>query len=49
MTFCVRLSVILLATLVILNVDGFYVPGVAPTDFKKGGEIGVKAIKYGST
>jgi transmembrane 9 superfamily protein 2/4 len=32
-----------------LRTSGFYVPGVAPTDFKKGDEIGLKAIKMTSS
>jgi len=47
-----RISVILLTAMILSQnhrVSGFYVPGVAPTDFKKGGEIGVKAIKMTSS
>lgn len=29
--------------------DGFYVPGVAPTDFEKGAKIEIRAIKMTST
>ena len=41
-------------TLVILvvsavNISGFYVPGVAPTDFRKGDKITVKSIKMTSS
>ena len=48
-----RTSVVLLVAGIILSqerpVSAFYVPGVAPTDFKQGGEIGVKAIKMTSS
>ncbi len=42
--------VLLLVVLVIShNAAGFYVPGVAPTDFRKGDKITVKAIKMTSS
>ena len=33
----------------LLEADGFYVPGVAPVEFKKGQKIEVKAVKMTST
>ena len=40
-----------LVSLVVLavNTSGFYVPGVAPTDFRKGDKITVKSIKMTSS
>lgn len=33
----------------LMEADGFYVPGVAPVEFKKGQKIEVKAVKMTST
>lgn len=33
----------------IVEINGFYVPGVAPVEFKKGQKIEVKAVKMTST
>lgn len=35
--------------LLLVEVQGFYVPGVAPVEFKKGDKIDVKAVKMTST
>ena len=47
-----RIPLIILTVAVMFwdtRVSGFYVPGVAPTDFKEGGVIDVKAIKMTSS
>ena len=55
MTFSVintRLAVILIVMVLTVpdfRASGFYVPGVAPTDFKEGEEVGLKAIKMTSS
>ena len=40
---------LLVLALALAAVEGFYVPGVAPTDFKKGDDIEIRAIKMTST
>ncbi|XP_011496493.1 PREDICTED: transmembrane 9 superfamily member 4 [Ceratosolen solmsi marchali] len=40
---------ILALILLLIEVQGFYVPGVAPVEFKKGQKIDVKAVKMTST
>ena len=51
MTIIVCNSWITLVILVVsaVNTSGFYVPGVAPTDFRKGDKITVKSIKMTSS
>ena len=43
------IMLIMVLTVPDFRASGFYVPGVAPTDFKKGDEIGLKAIKMTSS
>ena len=43
------LFLVLVLTVPDFRASGFYVPGVAPTDFKEGGDIGLKAIKMTSS
>lgn len=42
-------SVYLLLALWTQTIDAFYVPGVAPVEFKRGDSIDVKAVKMTST
>lgn len=45
----VVLSLFASCSLLLLSVDAFYVPGVAPTDFKHGDPIDVRAVKMTSS
>jgi len=44
-----RNSAVLVVICLLIETNGFYVPGVAPVEFKKGQKIDVKAVKMTST
>lgn len=44
-----RNGAVLVVICLLLETNGFYVPGVAPVEFKKGQKIDVKAVKMTST
>lgn len=44
-----RSSAVLVIISLLIETNGFYVPGVAPVEFKKGQKIDVKAVKMTST